>query len=114
MFDLSIKLYDLDGQPLSLVPPTRPGEKVEPMTAGTVCYKMLGLDYQGETLTFDQKLDRNILARRIKDRPMLELTADEVALLKTLVGKLNPDFVGAIGAILDPVAFERAEKRAGA
>jgi len=76
----------------------------EGMTVGSCAIAALQHLYQGEEITPDVKVKRFKLAVRIAQADLpLSLTADDVSVIKTVVGKYwNPLVVGRVFEAIDP------------
>ena len=87
------------------------------ITLKTVCVNSLMRQYEDEkNLNGEEKLKRGLLAERIyKAKKTIDLTVDELKLLKDLIGKnpqYNPLFVMRAYELLDPVKKETEKKEA--
>lgn len=92
--DLSTTILDLDKKPI------KDGEK--DFTLATACCNALLTPEQGET-SGEEKVKRFRLAEKVYDGGEQELSVDDVALLKKLIGKIYPPLVvGRAFEILDP------------
>jgi hypothetical protein len=98
--DFTTVLSGLDGKPLV-------AEGVPTMTLGEVAANALVNSYKDENPTGQEKVKRWALALRIHAASEVELTADEVKLIKDLVAKLyGPLVVGQVWSILDPASVK--------
>ena len=97
MIDFSAVLTDLDGNPM------KDGEN--DATLGRIATNALLLPYQDEqNLSGEDKLKRFMLAGKARG-PAVELTVEEIALAKRLIGKAyGPLVVGRAWALLDPAS----------
>jgi hypothetical protein len=107
------QIVDMDGQVVREQVPT--GEKNlmgQPvmkdgnvMTVGSVAINALLLSYEDEarTITGDEKVTRMHLALKIKrDQDPINMTAEEISLVKKLVGKAyGPMIVGQVWDLLE-------------
>ncbi len=92
--DLSTIITDLAGEAV------KDGEK--DLTLSTVCISALLTPEQGEQPA-TEKVSRFHLAEKVYDSGEQDLSVDDVALLKKLIGKLYPPLVvGRAFAVLDP------------
>ena len=110
--DVSAPILDIDGKPIPACAAKTP-ECERPMTLGDVAMTALLTPYPDEAegtrggvpITGQQKADRMALAIRIHDGGKVDLTAEQIALAKLLVGKAyGPLVVGRAWALLDPPA----------
>lgn len=76
------------------------------MTLGSVIFQSLLATYNDEPgITGEEKFNRGRLAQKIQDQKAVDLTAEEVVLVKKLVGKLyTPIIVVQAYGMLDPAA----------
>jgi len=76
----------------------------EPFTLKTACFNVLGATIKGEeNLSGKDKMKRFELAMKIKDSGEINLTSEEITLLKELIGKMYGTLiVGRCYEILDP------------
>jgi hypothetical protein len=81
-------------------------EKCPDMTLGLAVSHALFATYEDERdLTGDEKWSRGALAARIRDDEAAELTAEEVTVIKRLVGRLyNVAIITWAMPLLDPAA----------
>jgi len=105
------QIMELDGTPIVTGGQACPtcGQvmgKSEPMTVRLAATRALTAGYQDEqNLKGDQKVDRFHLALKITDEDKPDLTVEEIATIKKLIGKRYlPVIVGRAWAILDPPA----------
>lgn len=120
-FDFSQFILNLDNQPIpNRRDPNNPRESAPPMSLSTVCVNaLLGFDPQEDArLEGTEKLRRFNLAQKLYNGGWVEVTAEEVALLKTLVNRMYaPLIVGRVWQVLESndsqhPATERVEKSA--
>jgi hypothetical protein len=99
--DFTTVLAGLDGKPLV-------AEGVPSMTLGEVVANALVNQFKDETPTGQEKVKRWALALRIHNaKGDVELTADDVKLIKDLVAKAyGPIVVGQVWSILDPASVK--------
>lgn len=94
MIDFTSILLDLDSKPL------KDGETI--YTLGHVSTNALIVTHVDERIDGEEKVKRFMLACKTKG-PAVTLTAEEIALIKKLVGKAyGPLVVGRAWALLDP------------
>ena len=75
----SNEIYDFNGEPLK-------DNKGRVLTVGYACGDALLQDYQGSTLTYDEKVMRANLADKFKDGSSAELSSSEWETVKKCVG----------------------------
>jgi hypothetical protein len=98
--DFTAVLSGLDGKPLV-------AEGVPSMTLGEVVANALVNQFKDENPSGQDKVKRWALALRIHAAKDIELTADEVKLIKDLVAKAyGPLVVGQVWSILDPASVK--------
>lgn len=105
--DISQPLLDLDGKPIV--------ERDVPVTLMTVALSALMAQFEDErALTGKEKADRYQLAMKINKRPgEVDLTAEQVSLLKLLIGKAyGPLVVGQAYEMLEQEPKAIAKKEA--
>ena len=107
--DVTQQLTELDDTPMTTGRQICPacGQVIgepEPMTVRLAATKSLTASYRDERdLAGDRKVVRFHLALKITDEDEPDLKAEEVVLIKELVGKMyGPIVVGRMWAILDP------------
>lgn len=106
----AVVLKDWDGDDMKEIDAkaSKPGEPVvtRPLTLGGACRNALNMQENG--LTLEEQVKRGNLAGAIhkaeKDVSPIDLTAEQVVLIKTQVGKVGypPVVVAAIVPLLDP------------
>ena len=100
MVDVTQGVFDFDGEPILV------GEegKERPLTLRLVCTKSLtAILRQDETAKGEEKLKRGILAERIYSNDEVDLKAEEISLVKELIGRLyGPLIVMRTWRMLDP------------
>ena len=97
--DFNSPIRALDGTPI----PISETDKT-PVTLGNILETALIATVAGESPTSEEKAKRFFLAVKIHDRKG-DLTSDEIALVKKLVGQIyGPIFVGRVTELLDPAA----------
>ena len=87
------------------------------VTLKTICINSLMSGYEDEkNLSGEEKLKRGLLAERIYTaKKIVDLTVEELKLLKDLIGKnpqYNPLYIMRAYELLDPVKKETAKKEA--
>jgi hypothetical protein len=114
--DFSAKILDMDGRPFIddvKCPADTAGKRKceDDVVLANIAVRALMASYQDETnLAGEEKFKRYALAMKIKDGGDVSVSAEEVSLLKRLIGKLyTPLVVGRAFPLLDP-----AEKAAAA
>lgn len=82
------------------------GVAIPDLTVGAVCANALIATFADEaSLSGDEKLRRFMLAQRIVTAEQVDLIAEEIALIKLLVGKgYGALVVGRVWAAIDPVS----------
>ena len=103
--DVTTPIVDLDGKPITM--DGKPDGV--PLTLRTVAENALLATYQDEhELSGDKKVERMVLAQQIHAASKIDLTAENVTLLKQLIGKAyGPLIVGRAIAIVDPAAVKK-------
>lgn len=97
--NFTLKLHNLDGS--ELIDAMVRGDEVKPVTLRDACKVALVSVVQGDTP--EQKFENYRLALRIENNDELDLTAEEITMLKKRVGiVLPPLHVGNVWMILDP------------
>ena len=82
------------------------------ITLRSACTMAL-LGGEQRSLTEKEKVDRYILAQKISLCAKIELTADEIVLLKSAVGKsFGPLVVGRVFEIVDPPSMPKSDEDA--
>lgn len=110
MANFKTTLIDYDGKPLPQVM-VGPDGRVVPsgneLTLRTVAVNALSAEHADERgLSGEDKVKRAALALRIHQQDDVELTAEEIALLKRLVARISPPLVVLRAwAILDPASI---------
>jgi hypothetical protein len=101
-------ILDFFGRPV-MAPADAPGldnRAPVPLTLGYVCLFALQLMAPGEDIPLAAKVERFKLAVRLARGGDVSLTAEDVALLKRLIGKAwAPLVVGRALEVLDPAAL---------
>jgi hypothetical protein len=100
--DFTAPITQLDGTPF-----TDQAGKPLATTLGTIAETALLASYPDEqaTITGEDKVKRFVLATKIHEAKGAALTADEVALIKKLIGKsYNALIVGKSWQLLDPAS----------
>ena len=98
--DFSVALTDFNGRPLA----TEGGPALTLREAVTTA---LVAPYKDETPSGMEKVRRWQLAMKIQATHDIELTADDIALVKSLVAKAyGPMIVGQVWSILDPASVK--------
>lgn len=100
-FDLELKT--LDGQPVVEPAPTADDpQAVRPVTARSIAVNALLGEYRDDRSDGEEKLRRFSLARRINAGGDVEIKAEEVSLVKRLVGLAYPPLaVGQVYELLE-------------
>lgn len=78
--DFSIPLYDMDNKPINEAPD-------KPLLLDKVCVNALLSDTPDEKISGEAKLVRFKLAKRIYGASEIDITAEEIVLIKDRVGK---------------------------
>lgn len=92
MIDFLVELKDMDGA--SIQAPRADGEKPAPATLKMAAVNALIQPFPDEKLDGAKKLDRGILAERIHlAKEPLDLTSEEVTLVKSVIGKMYPPLI---------------------
>lgn len=93
---LGKELVDLEGKVINAA-------DGNPAIVGKICIEALLATYADEAqLTGEEKIKRWELAVKIKGQDFIELAAEEIALIKQLVGKAyNPMVVGQTWEVLE-------------
>lgn len=99
-----IEIEDMDGQPM----PDSVKEDAKNFTLKTACVNALYAQFEDEKgLSGEEKIKRYNLAEKIyaaKDKEEVDLKAEEITLLKNLIGKAyGALIVGRTYELLDPV-----------
>lgn len=98
--DFTTVLTDLDGKPIA-------DKDAPPVTLGDVTANALFASYRDEQPSGQDKVKRWTLALRVHKAQAAELTADEIKLIKDLIGKgYGPLIVGQAWQILDPASVK--------
>jgi hypothetical protein len=107
--DVTQQLTELDGTPMVTGKQVcqmcgQPVGKTEPMTVRVAAVRALSVTFRDEQgLTGEDRVARFHLALKITDDDEPNLTVEEIALVKKLVGKMGGNVVaGRMWAILDP------------
>lgn len=96
--------------PLVIISRAVNAEAQEPLTVRSVCCQALLRTDAKEENSAESSLERWDLARRIHDKDKVELRAEDVTLLKQLIGKVFvPAVVGPVILALDPEALGKKE-----
>jgi hypothetical protein len=99
--DFTTVLVDLGGKPLVIEQGT------PPMTLGDAVSAALVMPFKDESPSGQEKVKRWALALRVHAAKDIELTADDVTLIKNLVAKAyGPLIVGQVWEILDPASVK--------
>jgi hypothetical protein len=99
--DFTTILVGLDGKPLTLE------QASPPVTLGDVSAIALTSSFKDENPSGTEKVKRWALALRVRTAKDVELTADDVKLIKDLVAKgFGPLIVGQVWSILDPASVK--------
>ena len=101
--DFDTQLSGIDGKPMIK-------EDKTPITLNEVTQNALLMSYPDEAgLSGEEKVKRWVLATKIGHQPRDPvLTADEIALVKKLIGKAyNPLVVGQAWSLLDPASVPK-------
>ena len=121
MIDFNYKFVDLDGKNIPSGPPEMErdddGKMVEkkfpPFTLRKACIDVLVMQERGDggrpkEISAEEKVKRYMLAQKIyKSTGLVDLQAEEIALLKKLIGRIYPPItVGQSYEILDPHSAE--------
>jgi hypothetical protein len=106
--DFSAKIIDIDGHPIIddlKCPADKDGKRTcsDELTLSTVSVRALLANFPDEqNLAGDEKLKRFVLASKIRDGGEVKLTAEEISLIKRLIGKAYvPTVVGRSYPLLD-------------
>lgn len=104
LIDFGKKLTDFNGNPVKQMN----GDKsLVDASLSSVCVEALMARFPDETLSAEQQLSRYALAKAIHKAEALEITTDDIVLLKRLLAKgYGPAIVGAACEILDPAAIK--------
>lgn len=96
--NFSIEIEDLDGIPI----PKSDTDKTN-ATVGSCCVNALMIVFKDEqNLSGEEKVKRLNLAQKIHGKPEAEVTAEEIVLIKKLVGKAyGPLIVGRVYEVLE-------------
>lgn len=98
--DFKSPIPQLDGKPIPLSDTDK-----NPLTLGKVCSDALIAQLPGDTPSVDEKGERFRLALKIINRPQETLTANEVVLIKKVVGIAYGSLVvGRVNELLDPAS----------
>lgn len=98
--DFTTPLQNLNGTPLLM-------EGGASMTLGDAAANALISQYPDETPSGADKVKRWSLAMRVHSAQQVELTADDIKLVKDFVAKaFGPLVVGQVWAILDPASVK--------
>lgn len=102
--DFTQPITTLDGHPFK-----DPSGQVADVTLAVIAENALLQAYSDEAnLSGEDKIKRYALARRIADNPKLELSAEDIALLKKLIAKsYNPLITGQSWKMLDPASVPK-------
>jgi len=107
--DVTQQIRDLDGAPMVTSKQVcqmcgQAVGKMEPLTVRLAATRALTAPFMDERdLAGDKKIERFHLALRIHDEDEPDLKAEDVVLIKSLVGKMyGPLVVGRMWTILDP------------
>jgi hypothetical protein len=96
--DFTVVLVGLDGKPLVAEPGL-------PMTLGDAVSSALVSPFKDESPSGQEKVKRWALALRVHAAKDIELTADDITMIKNLVAKaFGPLIVGQVWEILDPAS----------
>ena len=106
--DVTATIKDFEGTVL-LVP--NPKGNPKNATIRWACVEALMAMYQDEqTLAGEEKLKRYLLAQKIQKQKTPDLKAEEISLIKTLVGKnFTPAVVGPVYMVLEGKALHLVE-----
>jgi hypothetical protein len=95
--DFTTVLVDLAGKPIVI--------EEGPMTLGAAAAAALVGQYKDDNPAGQDKVKRWALAMRVHNAKDIELTADDVKLIKDMVAKAyGPLIVGQVWAIVDPAS----------
>lgn len=98
--DFTQVLTDLDGTP---IPAQADGKNSEPLTLGMAAKTALVTQMEGDPTSGADKLDRYELAKKVQKGKHVELTTDEITMIKNRIMKgYAPVVVGAALPLLDP------------
>lgn len=107
--DFSAKILDLNNKPViddTVCPADSSGKRpcTTEVTLGDISVRSLMAIVQDEqNLAGEEKFKRFVLAMKIKDGGEIAVSAEDVALLKKLIGKIySPLVVGRAFPLLDP------------
>lgn len=93
--NFNIELKDMDGKPIMET-------KDKPLLLDKVCVNAVLSEIPDEKTTGEQKLQRFQLAKKIYGAGEIDVTAEEIVLLKDKIGKLYlPLVVGQVFEILE-------------
>jgi hypothetical protein len=103
-----IEMLSMMGDPIKT--PLEPGKPPEVLTLKNVLLNCLINETEGDKLDAKKKIERYDLALRVKDGGKVELTAEEISLIKESISKQFPVIVtGQAHRILEgkPTGLER-------
>ena len=102
--DFTQPITTLDGHPFK-----DPSGQVSDITLAVIAENALLQAYSDETnLSGEDKIKRYTLARKIEDNKKVDLSAEEIALLKKLIAKsYNPLITGQSWHMLDPASVPK-------
>jgi len=102
--DFTQPITTLDGKPFK-----DPSGQVSDITLAVIAENALLQAYSDETnLSGEDKIKRYTLARKIEDNKKVDLSAEEIALLKKLIAKsYNPLITGQSWHMLDPASVPK-------
>ena len=102
--DFTQPITTLDGKPFK-----DPSGQVSDITLAVIAENALLQAYSDETnLSGEDKIKRYALARKIEDNKKVDLSAEEIALLKKLIAKsYNPLITGQSWHMLDPASVPK-------
>lgn len=101
--DFTQPIRSLDGTAIS-APNTDAKAKPEALTLGDVAVNVLEqMAADDQRLTGEEKFKMDILARKIYRQKAAALTSEEIALIKSRIGKFyGPSVIGSAWHLLDP------------
>jgi hypothetical protein len=100
--DMDTMICDLEGAPI-MTKAAKDGDPDKPFTLGFACVEALLLNHPKEEVGGNEKLDRYLLAMRIRQGGRVELSSEEISKIKELVGAAySPLVSGQAWLLLDP------------
>lgn len=98
LIDFSTVMKTLDGAPIK-----RPGTDADLKLSHVCCDALFAVFEDERNLGGSEKAERFVLATKIHDKASMDMSVDDVALLKKLVGKaFTALIVGQAYAVFDP------------